>query len=81
MKLLPHGHSKLLFFLFTPLKLWRLKALNPKPGPAEFQAPKMEESVSSTKDGRECLKCRRSRRVRAQKSDDQNEGGRRKGGR
>jgi hypothetical protein len=47
MKLLPHGHSKLLFFLFTPLNLWRLKALNPKPSPTESQVPKMEESAST----------------------------------
>jgi hypothetical protein len=35
----------LLFFLLTPLKLWRLKALNPKHGPSESQALAMEGSA------------------------------------
>jgi hypothetical protein len=41
---------KLLFFLLTPLKLWRLKALNPKPGPSESQELAMEGSAR-TKEG------------------------------
>jgi hypothetical protein len=58
MKLLSHGHSKLLFFVFTPLKLWRLKVLNPKPSPIESQALVMEESRSEHKHKRVMISMR-----------------------
>jgi hypothetical protein len=58
MKLFPHGRSKLLFFLFIPFKLWRLKALNPKPSPIESQVLVMEESMSEHEHKRVMIRMR-----------------------